>query len=137
MSMTLPEALALADHASPLPHLTDEHLRILRHMLGIDKPEERDPKPYRDYYCANKGNACLLQMERQGAVRLYRQCEDYDWYTTTEAGREAAIASHRKIRLPKSKRVYSKYLDIADVHEGLTFREFLTNPAYADARAAA
>mgnify|MGYP003588762593 CR=1 FL=1 len=117
--------------------LTDEQLRKLRHMLGIDKPEERDPKPYRDYYCANKGNADLLQMARQGAVRLYRQCEDYDWYTTTEAGKAAAIVSHRKIRLPKSKRMYSKFLDIADVHADLTFREFLTSPAYAEARAAA
>lgn len=118
-------------------NLTEEQLQTLRHMLGIDKPEERDPKPYRDYYCACRGDAELAEMERQGAVRLYHQCKDYDWYTTTEAGREAALASHRKIRLPKSKRIYSKYLDIADVHAGLTFHEFLTSPDYADARAAA
>jgi len=118
-------------------NLSDEQLRTLRHMLGIDKPDERTPEQYRDYYCASRGDAELAEMARIGAVRLYRQCEHYDWYCTTGAGRAAAINSHRKIRLPKSKRIYSKYLDIADLHEGLTFREFLTSPAYADARAAA
>lgn len=37
-------------------NLNDEHLRILRHMLGVDLPEVKKPKPYRDYYCANRGN---------------------------------------------------------------------------------
>ena len=118
-------------------NLTDEQLQTLRHMLGIDKPDERAPEPYRDYYCASRGDAELAEMARIGAVRLYRQCEHYDWYCTTDAGRAAAINSHRKIMLPKSKRIYSKYLDIADVHAGLTFREFLTSPDYAEARAAA
>ena len=117
--------------------LTDEQLQTLRHMLGIDKPDERAPEPYRDYYCASRGDVYLAELARIGAVRLYRQCEHYDWYTTTDAGRAAAIASHRKIRLRKSARVYSRYLDIADVHADLTFREFLTSPDYASARAAA
>ena len=117
--------------------LTTEQLQTLRHMLGIDKPDERAPDPYRDHYCASRGDADLAELARIGAVRLYGQCEHYDWYCTTEAGRAAAIASHRKIRLPKPKRIYSKYLDFADVHCGLTFREFLTSPDYADARSAA
>jgi hypothetical protein len=33
MTMTLAEALALADHASPLPHLAGEALRVLRAEL--------------------------------------------------------------------------------------------------------
>lgn len=113
-------------------NLTDEQLQTLRHMLGIDKPDERTPEPYRDYYCASRGDAELAELAQLGAVRLYRQCEHYDWYCTTGAGRAAALASHRKIRL----RIYNKYLDIADVHVDLTFREFLTSPTYADARAA-
>lgn len=117
--------------------LTDEQLQTLRHMLGIDKPDERAPTPYRDYYCASRGDDDMAELAHIGTVRLYRQCEHYDWYTTTEAGRAAAIASHRKIRLPKSKRIYSKYLDVADAHAGLTFREFLTAPVYAQVRAEA
>lgn len=117
--------------------LNDAQLQTLRHMLGIDKPDERAPEPYRDYYCASRGDADMAELARLGAVRLYRQCEHYDWYTTTDAGRAAAIASHRKIRLPKSKRIYSRYLDVSDVHAGLTFHEFLTSPDYAESRAAA
>ena len=118
-------------------NLTEDQLQTLRHMLGIDKPEERAPRPYRDYYCACRGNTELAELARLGAVRRYRQCEQYDWYTTTDAGRAAAVASHRSIRRPKPKRIYSRYLDIADVHADLTFREFLTSPAYAETRATA
>src|SRR5688572_23336647 len=35
------------------PALTSEQLDTLRHMLGINTPHDRQPKPYRDYYCAN------------------------------------------------------------------------------------
>lgn len=117
--------------------LTNEQLQTLRHMLGIDEPSERDPQPYRDYYAAYKGQKEMLELEAIGAVRRFAECEHYHWYTTTDAGRAAAIASHRAIRLSKPNRIYSKYLDFADTHSGLTFREFLTSPDYADARAAA
>lgn len=117
--------------------LTTEQLQTLRHMLGIDKPAERQPEPYRDYAAAQKGSAEFAELARLGAVRLYSQEGSYDWYTTTPEGRAAAISSHRAIRLQKPKRIYSKYLDIADVHCGLTFREFLTSPDYADVRSAA
>ena len=33
--------------------LTNDQLRTLRHMLGIDDPWMRRPVPTRDYYCAN------------------------------------------------------------------------------------
>lgn len=117
--------------------LTEEQLQTLRHTLGIDTPDERAPKAYRNYFCANRGDTDLAERARLGAVRLYRQCDHYDWYTTTGAGRAAARASHRTIRLPKSKRIYSRYLDVADVHAHLTFHEFLTSPTYAETRAAA
>lgn len=118
-------------------NLTHAQLQTLRHMLGIDNPDAKDPKPYRDYYCASRGDAALTELERLGAVRRYRQCEHYDWYTTTPEGRAGALASHRTIRHSKSKRVYAAYLDVADVHAGLTFHEFLTSPLYAPARSAA
>ena len=37
--------------------LTTDQLQTLRHMLGIDKPDERAPEPYRDHYCASRGDA--------------------------------------------------------------------------------
>ena len=44
-------------------NLAAEQLRILRHMLGIDLPAVKAPVPYRDYYCASRGeylNGLLL-----------------------------------------------------------------------------
>lgn len=117
--------------------LSKEHLKILRHMLGINKPEARNPIPYRDYYCAPKGDTELQALATLGAVALYRQCEVYDWYRTTEAGKAAAIASHKQIRMPKAKRVYREFLRRTDVFPDLTFKQFLTDPYFRDVRAAA
>ncbi|MBP1153119.1 MULTISPECIES: hypothetical protein [unclassified Methylocaldum] len=113
--------------------LTEDQLQTLRHMLGIDDPSLRDPKPYRDYYCANRRDQHLQKMAQIGVVRLYSQQGGYDWYCTTEKGRAAAIESHRRIRYPRRKRVYLKYLDIRDI-TGCTFKQFLTEPEYAECR---
>jgi hypothetical protein len=114
--------------------LTDEQLRTLRHMLGIDKPEQREPQPYRNYYCADPRDEHLLALEAAGAVRMYRRCSHYEWWTCTDAGYAAAIRSHRAIRHRKSRRVYSRFLDISDTRPDLTFREFITSPEYREAR---
>ena len=114
-------------------NLTAEQLRTLRHMLGIDDPYMRIPKPWRDYYCANIGNKELHELQRLGAVRLYRS-DRYEWFTTTEAGRAAAVASHRTIRKSKGARVYSKFLDVRDCWPDLTFHQFLTDPELRETR---
>lgn len=113
--------------------LTDEQLRILRHMLGIDTPHKRVPEPYRNYYCANPDDPALVELEAIGAVRCYRR-DQYHWFTTTDAGRAAAMASHRKIRHSKGARVYGSFLNVRDCFPDLTFRQFLTNPAFAETR---
>lgn len=114
--------------------LSDEHLIILRYMLGINTPDARRPRPYRDYYCAGKGDENLRELQRLGAVALYRTDDHYEWYTTTPSGRAAAMASHRAIRNSKAKRVYRRFLDIREVCPDLTFREFITNHQFADVR---
>ena len=114
--------------------LTNEQLQTLRHMLGIDEPSTPTPKPYRDYYCANPGDERMQELVRLGAVRLYAQRDGYDWYCTTEAGRAAAMESHKRIQWPKPKRVYSKWLDVRDALPDVTFRRFLTEPRFAETR---
>lgn len=111
-------------------NLNAEQLRILRHMLGIDRPEMDEPKPYRDYYCANPGDPSMVELERIGAVRLYDTRGDYAWYTCTSEGRAAGIASHRTIRYSAGKRRYIRFLDVRECRPDLTFREFLTDPRY-------
>ncbi len=58
----------------------DERLRILRHMLGIDRPEEKAPAPYRNRYCANSGDRALQELAELGLVERYATDEHYDWY---------------------------------------------------------
>lgn len=118
-------------------NLTDDQLQTLRHMLGIDDPNLREPKPYRNYYAACPGDKEMAALEEVGAVYLVsrpRQGFPYDYYACTEVGELAARRSHRKIRRTKSQRTYAKYLDYSDVCPDITFKEFLTLPEFADAR---
>ena len=120
--------------------LTDKQLDTLRHMLGINTPWTAKPEPTRDYYCASPGHAEIVELERLGAVRCYRRAGKhtrYDWFCCTDAGRAAAMASHKTIRYSKAKRVYGKYLDIRDCLPDLTFKQFLTGAEFAETRRAA
>jgi hypothetical protein len=106
---------------------TPEQLRVLRHMLGIDKRERCEP--YRDHYCANEGDEELAEMARAGLVRLARRPTPglpYDTYVTTPRGREAAIESQRAMRLSPAQQRYHDFLNMRDACPDLTFREFLT-----------
>lgn len=120
-------------------NLTDDQLHTLRHMLGINTPNDRMPRPYRNYAAVNPGDAEFAELERLGAVECYRRAGtvsgfEYDYFRCTEAGELAARRSHRKIRRTKSQRVYAKYLDISDVFPDLTFGEFLKLPEFSDSR---
>lgn len=115
---------------------TEAQLETLRHMLGIDNPAKRSPEPTRDYFCASRGDSHLQAMASAGLVEWYSDKWDYEWYKTTELGRELAIKSHKKVRYPKAKRVYLAFLSVSDA-TGCTFKEFLTQPEYEDYRKAA
>lgn len=110
--------------------LNSAQLRILRHMLGIDRPELDRPEPWRNYYCANPGESEMLELVRLGAIELYDTRGGYEWYRCTDAGRAAGIASHKTIRYSAAKRRYIRFLDVKDCMPDLTFREFLTNPRF-------
>lgn len=120
--------------------LNSEQLRVLRHMLGIDDPDAREPKPYRNYYAACPGDPAMAALAKTGAVRLARGPVEgfpYDYYVCTDAGTTAAIKSHRAIRKSKSQRVYSAFLSACDCFQDLTFRQFLTDPYFAETRRSA
>lgn len=114
--------------------LTVAQLQTLRHMLGIDVTDRADPVPYRDYYAAALGDPELIAMEQVGAVTCFHRDGHYDWYRCTDAGRAAAIVSQRNMLEPKAQRRYARFLEVADAHPGLTFRDFLTSPLYERAR---
>ena len=109
--------------------LSVAQLSTLRHMLGIDLPWSRQPIPYRDYYCACPGDVHLRELQDLGAVRLYRASGGYEWWCCTDAGRVAAMASHRTIRRSKGARLYARFLDLKDCWPDLDFHRFLTDPS--------
>lgn len=114
--------------------LRDDQLKTLRHMLGLTHPERGQQVPYRNYYCANPGDVRLAELEQLGVVRKYAERDGYWWYCTTEAGKRAAMKSALGRRLPKAKRIYRTFLHLLDCCPDLTFREFLTNPEFSQAR---
>jgi hypothetical protein len=99
-------------------------------MLGIDKPKADKPEPYRNYYCANPGEREMLELARLGAVEQYAAQGGYEWFQCTEAGRTAAIASHRTIRYSAARRRYMRFLDVRECWPDLTFRQFITDPQF-------
>ena len=115
--------------------LTEKQLHTLRHMLGINKPADRVPKPYRNYAAVAPGNEEYVELARLGMVELY-QCSntDYDYYRCTDEGKITAMRSHRNIRHATAKRRYICYLGIRDCFQDLSFREFLMSPEFAQAR---
>lgn len=117
--------------------LSDEQLHTLRHMLGINTPDDRVPRPHRDYAAVSPGDTEFAALAALGAVERYRVAgagAPYDYFRCTAAGRAMAIASHRTIRRSKSQRIYSKFLDVKDALNDLTFKEFLTRPEFAATR---
>lgn len=122
--------------APTAPLLTPAQLHTLRHMLGINTPDDRVPRPYRNYACVNPGDPEYLELERLGMVEQYqaRDSGSYHWYQCTDIGRAAAMRSHRDIRYSKASRRYSKWLSIHEAWEDVTFRDFLTKPEFAEAR---
>ena len=117
--------------------MTEEHLDTLRHMLGINISDRRDPPEYRDYACANPGDTTMHALKDMGMVRLYRISNSYEWWTTTDAGKAAARASQRAMLKPKGARVYARFLEVSDALPDLTFRQFLMSPEFAETRRAA
>lgn len=120
-------------------NLTKAQLHTLRHMLGINTPNDRVPRPYRNHAAVPPGDPEYIELERLGAVERYtcRGSAEYHWYQCTEAGKLAAMRSHRAIRRTKPQRRYVKYLDMSDCYQDLTFKEFLTHPYFKEARESA
>lgn len=119
--------------------LNADQLHMLRHMLGINTPTHRRPRPYRNHAAVIPGDPRFLALEAAGAVARCRRAGDapgfeYDYYACTPAGREAAMRSHRDIRFPKKKHTYARYLSLRDALPDLSFREFLVDPDYSDIR---
>lgn len=122
--------------------ITPEDERKLRHMLGIDDMSKRDPKPYRNYYCAGgKDVAALESLRERGLVEKRSNGGALSGgdpvYTATEEGIRVAKESQRRGMLSKGKRLYLRFLRASDCCPDLTFKTFLTSPDWAETRKSA
>ena len=118
-------------------HCTPHQLDVLRHMMGINDSYQATPRPYRNYAAVCPADPCYAEMVQAGLVERYGTAtgpDDYDYYRCTEAGKTAAMASHKAIRLSKPKRMYAKFLALSDVFPDLQFRDFLVDPRFAESR---
>ena len=117
--------------------LTDQQADTLRHMLGINDPSKSRPEPYRNYAAVDPGDPTFVELARLGLVHHARgpaRGFPYYCYVCTDMGRRLAIESHRRIRWSKAQRRYSMFLHMRECCPDLTFRQFLTEPAFANER---
>lgn len=110
---------------------TDEEMQILRHSLGLAY-DGSGQAMYRDYYCDNV--PCSAEMDslvEKGLMVRGRKINDgqSQYFHVTEAGKKLAYQPAKK--LPKAKRVYRAFLDL---DMGISFREFITHPDFAEYR---
>ncbi len=124
-------ALAVVANAKAVTEVQSaKQLDILRHMLGINTPADRIPKPYRNYYATTRDDQDMAELHSLGLVKFDGHHGDYDYFSCTDMGRQLAMKSHKDIRHKKPRRVYLKFLSCADAWPDLTFKEFLTRPEF-------
>lgn len=105
-------------------------------MLGINDRSKRSPVPYRNYAAVNDGDKHYAEMAAAGFVKKSGRTAggEYQLYRTTEEGFRLAVESYKTIRLPKSKRMYLRFLSVADACPDISFKDFLTHPDFAQIR---
>lgn len=126
--------------ADPFNNREDAVADMLRHMLGINDPSlPWPPRCWRDYAAVEPGDPLFVHMQERGLVRLTSRARgpfSFDYYATTEAGKELALSTFKAMQWSKSKRRYCGWLRISDAVPDLSFRDYLTKPEYAEHRSA-
>lgn len=116
--------------------LTAYQLSILRHALGINDRYAAYPYITRNHYCGDEGDPNLAKLETLGLIRKEKLLDSTvePIYRCTEEGRRLAVASFKHIQYPRSRRRYAAYLRTKDALGDLSFRDFLTQERFKDAR---
>ncbi len=89
-----------------LAKFDDGTVRLLCHMVGLDRIGPKLPNMYRDYAAVNPGDKNFVSMAANGLVRFYYHRDRYDYYETTDAGKDVALAWFWSHRPTKKSRVY-------------------------------
>jgi hypothetical protein len=117
--------------------LTPKQIHILQHSLGISKPHD---KPYRNFYAVYSDSDGIRDLELLVEKGLMINSgsspvnSDMVYYQVSDAGRKVAFDQLPKDTRTRAQKRYEKYLDIRDVWSDLTFKEFLIDPYFKEAR---
>ena len=116
--------------------LTPEELHVLRHSLGLDMHGRG--RQYRNHYCTGEGSTCwptIQTLITKGLmVAGHTQSSGNNFFHVTREGKRMAVLGVKPLKIPKARRRYHKWCEVAEVCPDLTFREFLTAPAFAESR---
>jgi hypothetical protein len=117
-----------------------EHLHILQHSLGLD--EYGQGRQYRNHFVTGPGSkdwdACRaltdagLMTENKGHALL--PVGDSVFYVTPAGIDFVATNSPKPPKVSRNRRRYAAFMDLTDCCPDLTFKQFLTDPNFADAR---
>lgn len=122
------------------PEVKREGILILRHSLGLD-PTGRG-RVYRNHYCAGPGHHSWKLLQELVAAGLMVDHGKRGEITggdhllhVTDRGLSIATVQDPLPKVSKGSRRYREFLSIADAYPDLTFKDFLTLPCFAEARA--
>ena len=135
-------SFCLTVHARDLRVGIDPDVPTIHHAIKLAGPGDTvhlEPgKIYRDYFCVGinfEGDTLRDIRALAEAGLMQAGCKINEgrdqYFHVTEAGQRAAVADVKPLEQTKSQRRYRAWLGL-DL--GISFREFLTHPAYADLR---
>lgn len=120
-----------------MPDLTPSQIHILQHSIGISK---RHDKPYRNFYAVYTSSDSVPDLEVLVKAGLMANGDkspvnpDMVYYYVTDAGREVAFKHLPKDTRTQKQKKYERFLYAKDAYPDLTFKQFLTDPYFKEAR---
>ena len=120
--------------------LTEDQVSMLMHMLGLSEQHFSDPDCYRNHAAVEAGtetHEMFQSMEEQGIVKHTGSPDkvyDYHFYSATKESKTLALKLYQKNLGTRAERRYKRFLSLQDVHPELTFRAFLMDDYWREAR---
>lgn len=110
------------------------HLEILRHALGLDA--EGRGRMYRNHYCqpVDFDSATLTDIREMVSAGLMVEGKKINegtdqYFHATDAGKRVAVENVKPVSLSRRR-----YLAFLNLDMGISFKEFLTCPDFAELR---
>lgn len=117
--------------------ITPKQIDILQHSLGLSK---RHDKPYRNYYAVYADSDAIEDLDALVKAGLMAKGgkspvnSDMVYYYVTDEGRKVAFEHLPKDTRTRGQKRYERFQNAKDAFPDLTFKQFLTDPYFKEAR---